>query len=260
MKILLTLLAFCLLLNNLNAQTVAMQINRNDCNGNPVNLYSDLDSGKAVLLHFYMDGCNLCHEAAQKIQAMANHILESYPNKIKAYVFPYQNSIPCSSAIAWVSDNNLSLYAPLDSGAAQVAHYGGFGMPTVVLLAGAEEYSVLFSTQNFVTSDTTIMRDSILARFNPAGLQDLKRTNNRVRIFPNPSSGKLVIDMDQNESGRLKIELLSLQGQLVTEKFSDKIVNRAIEFNTSAYANGVYFLRLSSGNLIETHKLTISHN
>src|SRR5688572_892045 len=77
------------------AQTV-MQISGNDCNGVSHDLFSDLDAGKAVILHFFMT-CASCPPPAQKIQAMANNILATHPGMISAYALGYTNSYSCST-------------------------------------------------------------------------------------------------------------------------------------------------------------------
>lgn len=126
-------------------------------------LMSDLDSGKAVILHFFMPNCGSCPPPAQKIQKMANNLLKTYPGMVRAYVMPFNNSTTCATTSSWVSTNGLSLYVPYDSGAMQVANYG-WGMPTVVLLGG-KNHRIMFSTLSFSTSDTIMMRDSMIALF-----------------------------------------------------------------------------------------------
>ena len=149
-------------LTSYTAQTTAMNFSGIDCNGNNVDLFQDLDAGKSVVLFFYMPSCGSCPPEALKIQTMANNINAVQPGKVKAYAFPFQNSTTCSYSSGWVTTNGLPLYIPMDSGAAQVAYYGGFGMPTVVLLGGGSNHSVQFVTQNFVTSDTTTMHNLIV--------------------------------------------------------------------------------------------------
>lgn len=157
-----SILAFIAISTVSKAQTVLPLIGA-DCNGVNHDLYSDLDSGKASILFFWMPSCGSCPPPAQKIQKMVNNILVAYPNKVTAYAMPFNNTTSCATSSNWTSSNSLPLYKPYDSGATQVANYGGFGMPTVVLLGGkGANRRVLFSTLSFTTSDTTTMRDSIL--------------------------------------------------------------------------------------------------
>ena len=70
--IILTLIFSTALFNSSNAQTV-MQLDRMDCNGMKHDLFSDLDSGKAVVLFFWMPNCSSCPPPAKKILAMMNN-------------------------------------------------------------------------------------------------------------------------------------------------------------------------------------------
>jgi hypothetical protein len=73
----------------------------------PVDLFADLDAGKAVILHFFMPSCGSCPPPAQKIQTMANNINAMHPAMVKGLCFPFQNSTTCAYAASWVSSNNL---------------------------------------------------------------------------------------------------------------------------------------------------------
>ena len=243
------------------AQTTAIDFAGNDCNGNYHHLFADLDSGKMVLLHFFMPNCTACPPPAQKIQAMANHILATHPGMIKAYAMPFNNSTTCSYASSWVSNNGLSLYAPFDSGAAQVAHYGGFGMPTVVLLGGSN-HRVLFSTLGFSASDTTIMRDSILALLNSTtGISNLSGNVESFSVFPNPATDFVSVNLELKETANLSVDVTDLFGRkvalILSEIKSMGLIQK--QFDTSTLANGNYLVRLTVNGKITTQKLSVIH-
>ncbi|MFA7379110.1 MAG: T9SS type A sorting domain-containing protein [Bacteroidia bacterium] len=260
-KIIFILIALTFVLTISKAQTTGMQFSGKDCNGNSVNLFDDLDAGKIVILHFFMPSCGSCPPPAQKIQAMANNINKTYSGKVKGYAFPFQNSTTCSYAATWVSSNGLgTLYAPMDSGAAQVAHYGGFGMPTVVVLGGTD-HKVLFSTLSFSTSDTTEMRDKILAQINgTTGVAQLQSLVNSFTVFPNPTSNNISINLDLKETSNLIIDIIDLTGKQVVIIANEKqsgIVTK--QFSTASLANGSYFVRLQVNGKSTTQRLTVNH-
>ncbi len=242
------------------AQTTAMNFNKMDCNGNQHNLFADLDAGNVVILHFFMPNCGSCPPPAQKIQKMANNVMKTHPGKIKAYALPYNNSTTCSYSATWVSSNGLSLYAPLDSGAAQVAYYGGFGMPTVVVLGG-KDHKILFSTQSFSTSDTTDIRDAILASLNSnTGIAELPSAVKTFSVFPNPASENVSINFDLNETSTVLIDITDITGKQVAIIMNEKqngVVTK--QFNTAALPNGNYFVRLQTNGKTITQKLNIAH-
>jgi thiol-disulfide isomerase/thioredoxin len=245
------------------AQTTAMQFSGTSCNGSTVDLFADLDAGKLVVLHFYMPSCGSCPPPAQKIKAMATNVNAHHPDMVKGYVFPFNNTTTCTAAASWVTNNGLSsIYTAMDSGATHVAHYGGFGMPTVVLLGGGTAHRVLFSTLNFNTSDTTIMRDSIMAQINAmtASIKDLPTTVSAFNVFPNPATDNVSITVDLKETSNISIEIVDLNGKLVAAILNEKANgNIKKEFNVSSIANGNYLVRLQSNGKATTQKLSVNH-
>ena len=141
------------------AQTTAMDFNRMDCNGNHHHLFAELDSNHVAILEFFMNNCNSCIVAGNKIKNMKTPLDAEFPNQIHSYSFAYTNSYSCATVADWVSNNGFAT-VPMDSGATQVAYYGGFGMPTVVVVGGTND-DVLFSTVGLSTSDTTAMASAI---------------------------------------------------------------------------------------------------
>ncbi len=239
------------------AQTTAMNFIKKDCNGTMHNLFADLDAGNAVLIHFFMPNCGSCPPPAQKIQKMANNMMGKYPGKIKAYAIPYNNSTTCSYASTWVSSNGLSLYTALDSGAAQVSYYGGFGMPTVVMLGGTD-HKVLFSTLSFSTSDTTIMRNALNTFFSTSVINDVKNIVSTFNVFPNPANEKITITIDLKQSSTLMIDIIDIAGKQVALVMNEKqtgILTK--EFNISALPSGNYLVRLQVNGKSVTQKLDI---
>jgi hypothetical protein len=181
---------------------------------------------------------------------------------VRAYAFPYNNTTSCTYSANWVSTNGLSLYMPYDSGATQVAHYGGFGMPTVVLLGGLD-HRIMFSTLSFSTSDTTIMRDSIMALYNAmnqTGLADMKEVVNSFSIYPNPANDNISLNINLKRPSNLLIDICDISGrqiEIISNERHDGIYLK--DFNTSKLPNGNYYVRLRVDNKSATQKLTISH-
>lgn len=239
-----------------NSQTTAMNFSGPDCSGNNVDLFSDLDAGKAVMLIFYMPNCGSCPPVASKMQTMANNINSTHPGLVKAYAFPYQNSTTCAYSAGWVTNNNLPLFQAMDSGAAQVAYYGGFGMPTVVLLGGSN-HDVLFVTQDFNTSDTTTMRDLILTNFT-AGLPEQTIVQN-FSAYPNPASDLLNLSFEALQGAELFLQLTDLSGKTVLtfdkEKLNKGIIEKQIDL--SGLPVGTYLLNLQMNETLITEKIHV---
>lgn len=245
------------------AQTV-MQISGNDCNGTAHNLHDDLDAGKAAVLFFFMPSCGSCPPPAQKIQTMVNNILETHPGMVTGYAMPFNNSTSCNSTASWVTNNNLNFYAPYSNGATHVANYGGFGMPTVALVGGAApNRRVMFSTLSFSTSDTIIMRDSILALLSSmsTAVNEIPKNINSINVYPNPASTNVSIDINLKEQADLVIDVLDITGKQVAVVSNAKKQNDdySVQFNTEALANGIYTIRINANGQTANRKLNVLH-
>lgn len=242
------------------AQQSAMQFTGLDCNNNNVDLYADLDAGKAVVLFYYMANCGSCPPPAQQIQAMANNIMNTFPGAVKGYAFPFTNATTCTYSSSWVTNNGLTMYTPMDSGAVQVAYYGGFGMPTVVLVGGIDHH-VMWSTQSFVSSDTTIMRDSILGMLAQVGIRDLNSNVSEVSVFPNPANENVSVTMTVSQSAAIKVEVVNILGEVVKTAYNNNTNSGVLKTDiaTNSFSNGVYFIRVSAENNIQNYKFTVAH-
>jgi hypothetical protein len=257
------LFAFTLLLAGATskAQTIALDFNKADCNGISRHLFADLDSGKAVVLFYYMPSCGSCPPPAQQIQAMANHVNAAHPGTVKAYAFPYNNTTACSYSQTWVTSNSLPLYAPMDSGATAVAHYGGFGMPTAVLVGGSN-HRVMFSTLSFSASDTTIMRDSILALIGvTTSVHTMPASDANIKVYPNPANDKITVSCMLNQSANVSIGVYDIKGDIVTSVNGTRHDAGAYATNisTARLANGVYTMQLVVDGAVVNKVINVSH-
>jgi len=73
-----------------------------------------------------------------------------------------------------------------------------------------------------------------------AGINEIRQEKGVVRVFPNPANSQLTIETNTNTEQRL--EILNLIGQTVYTTY----IYKKATVNTSAFANGVYILKLSS--------------
>lgn len=248
----LKLLAFLLVANFTTKAQTAMQLSGPDCNGVNHDLYADLDAGKAVLLHFFMPNCGSCVTPAKQIQKMANNILKTYPGMITGYAMPDNNTTDCNVTASWVTSNSLNLYAPFDSGAAQVAHYGGFGMPTIVLLGG-KNHRTMFVTQSYSPADTLEMKDSILNLLSgKTGISE-QTAQTHLEVYPNPASNQLYIKSGADDNNAIHYTLYDLSGKALTQGFINAMEARnGQSISIENLSTGLYILsvRNSTGEKI----------
>lgn len=261
MKKIIYLIALVFIVGISRAQT-AMQFAGLDCNGNSVDLFADLDAGKAVVLFFYMPNCGACPPPAQKIQAMANDINLEHPDFVKGYAFPFNNTTDCAASNNWATTSSVDhFYTVMDSGATMVAYYGGFGMPTAVIVGGLD-HRTMFFTMSFSTSDTAIMADSIRALYGELNdISFLPPGVSAFDIYPNPAAALISIDLDLKELANLYIDIADINGKqiaIIMNELQRGIVRK--QFLTDALPNGNYLIRVQVNGKHVTKKLNVNHD
>jgi len=71
----------------------------------------------------------------------------------------------------------------------------------------------------------------------------LKGTAKEIDVFPNPTFGLSTVRFSNNIKGRVAMEILNTQGQVIGAQLFDTDGNARLEVDLSKQAEGVYFLR-----------------
>ncbi len=238
-----------------------MDFNRMDCNGNMQHLFADLDAGNAVILEFFMQSCQPCITAGNKLEAMKSALLAEFPGKIKSYATGFTNAYSCASNLNWVTSNGFTSI-PMDSGSTQVAYYGGFGMPTIVILGGGTNHSILGSPYiGFTTSDTTQMAADIRGFLNTAtGITNGFELASGMSVYPNPANGLVNFRYSGTKAGTLSVEVMDLTGRTVLQVMNEVIASGEFvkSFSTADIASGSYIIKASLNGAVSSHRFTVT--
>ena len=74
-----------------------------------------------------------------------------------------------------------------------------------------------------------------------------------VNIYPNPTKGFIIIDIDDDSENAYSIEVLNIIGQRV---YSEKeIMNRNLVIDLSSYSTGIYFVKISKADQLFIKKI-----
>ena len=79
----------------------------------------------------------------------------------------------------------------------------------------------------------------------------------RIRIYPNPASDILYLDLCNNYNGRFDIILTDALGQHLM-KFKSGQINNQVKIDVTTYETGTYFLILDGDGSREVHKVMLS--
>ena len=236
-----------------------MDFNRPDCNGQMHHLFNELDSNKVVILEFFMLNCGSCIYAGQDLTEMINRLDSILPEKLLFYHFGYLDYYSCTDIKDWVNTTGFNS-VPFDSGAYQVAWYGGMGMPTVVVLGGTD-HKVLFSNVGYYPGDTDSIANAVKDFYGISGFNDAPEILSTVNISPNPVNDVLNLSFQLKQDKDISIEITDLVGRkqknVLMAHFKRGAFNKKIDI--SFLPSGFYFLRIESDGKEEYHKFMVKN-
>ena len=126
------LLLFSLLQTIAFAQT-ATDFTANDCDGTSHNLFTELNSGKVIVICWVMP-CSACKGPALTTQNVVNSYLTSHPHTVYMYMCDDYANTTCTSLDSWRNNNGITSATLFSDAAINMADYGGNGMPKIVVI------------------------------------------------------------------------------------------------------------------------------
>jgi thiol-disulfide isomerase/thioredoxin len=241
------------------AQTVAMDFTQNDCNGNPIHLFEILDQNSVVIIEFFMDNCSPCINAGNELLPHFTEMQAAYPGHVEWFHFGFTDSYTCETVLTWVADNGFPS-RPFTNGAEMVAYYGGFGMPTIVVLAGVN-HEIIYSEVGYSSGDDNLLHTAIDEFFasSPLAIQE-NELNNFVFNTTFISSLELLKVNLPARNDQFEIAVYSLDGKLIVRPTEYTITesNPAISIPTNVWNNGSYIVTVRSGEKLVSKQINLS--
>jgi hypothetical protein len=224
---------------NLNAQT-AEDFAQYDCDGNYHELYQELDSGKIVVMEFIMN-CQLCIDAGNLLEIVLSQFDQQHPGVIRFYQFSYSSLLGCSDMYLFRDTNNFHSIVFEENGH-QLNHYGGFGMPTVGVAAGADHKDI-YSHVGFFSGDTAQLGTALRNYFATISVSETEFEKYFI-VYPNPASDRIFISSKAAED--VPFRITDMSGRTLINGCTNKMTS--CSFDISSLPNGIYCLNMLSKN------------
>jgi len=257
MKKLLTILFLALAIGSTNAQT-ATNFNCNDCSGVNHDLFSELDSGKVIVMVWVMP-CGACAGPATTAFNTVQNFQATHPNKVYLYLVDDYANTSCNSLNTWANGLGITQNAwslRFSNSAIDMMDYGSTGMPKTVVVGGSS-HSVYYNVNN--TTNQAALQNAINSALSATGIQEAGEGMS-LNVFPNPASENATVRFSLDKSSEINISLYDLQGKLIRDLFSGfrNAGSNEFSFDTSEYPAGNYMLRISDGTTLSVQNLCIS--
>ena len=89
----------------------------------------------------------------------------------------------------------------------------------------------------------------------PTEIAEAQSIYSENKVWPNPSTGKLFINAKSEEKATVSLSVINQLGEIILSE--DYINNGKKELSLEKYPVGIYFVRLKSGNYIDTRKVIL---
>ncbi len=107
------------------------------------------------------------------------------------------------------------------------------------------------------TSTRTILKEQYIHVDQCSGSDEQAGISSLFRIFPNPATDQVTVELNRNISGNCRLMLIDLTGRTMLNLQESVPAGNRISMDLSGFEKGLYFLRLQAGNSVSTIKLML---
>jgi hypothetical protein len=228
-----------------------------DCAGKMHDLYSELDSGKVVVINWVMP-CGACVPASLTTFSVVQDYQLTNPDKVRYYLVDDLANTSCSSLNSWAAINHINPPASFSDAAIDMLDYGTQAMPKVVVLAGGNHHVFMVADAVLEAAD---LQASINAALVTAAIPETEKENRWIRITPNPAKDKAELKIKAGLNSLITVRLFTPDGGDLGIIYQGipTYGESQISIDLSQYTPGIYFVRVNNTERTETIKLTLQH-
>jgi len=245
------------LISSFSFSQTATNFNVNDCASVNHDLFTELNSGKVIVLCWVMP-CGACSGPASSAYNIVQTYTASNPGQVLFYLVDDIGDISCASLNNWANSNGMPNGPRFSNPAIDMNDYGGAGMPKTVVLGGGSSHTVYFNQNNAL--NTTNFTNAInTATAASTGINEVTSANYKTSISPNPATNEVTVSFELKQNENVSVEIYNLVGQKVKTLDASAVKGKNdLKVNLEGLSNGNYFLKLNNGKSTDTLKLLIS--
>jgi hypothetical protein len=237
------------------AQT-ATNFNCNDCSATNHDLFTELNSGKVIVITWVMP-CGACIAPASTAANTVQGYASSNPGTVKFYVADDYANTSCSTLNSWLSTNSITADAVFSNSAVSMADYGSPGMPKTIVIG--PDHTVFYNQNNSVSANAlqTAINNALAV-----GISENKNTISTVSLFPNPVNGNsTVLNYSLAQNADVTIDIYNVLGESVKSNIvqNQTAGKHEATIDLAGVTNGVYFIRLGAGEAAQTIKFVLTN-
>ena len=234
------------------SQTTATDFTAPDCNGTTHNLFSELDSGKVIVIAWVMP-CLTCITDPLAAFAEVQNYSSSHPDKVRFYMVDDYANTSCSTLSSWAVNYGMDNCVKFSDPSISMSDYGVNGMPKIVVLAGLD-HKVYFNENSSHQGIDVAISQAV----NSTEIVESTNSDFELKIYPNPSKNNLNIELSNKVYNEFKFEIINILGESISVSNNPVIDENKVNIDISSLKNGVYILKTSSGIMEQSKTFIVS--
>ena len=163
-------------------------------------------------------------------------------------------SVKSSPVVDFGDDNGTLMIALphlLDAGSGHKAYLWNDGSTNQTYSVTVDgTYSVTVTGQNDCQTYKVV-------QINPTSAEDLYSMGANVQVYPNPSNGQFYLDIQMENPARLRISLVSLSGQVVSNRLIEAQESLRYPVDLTGYPKGIYQILITGDSMLYKAKVII---
>ena len=232
------------------AQTAATDFTENDCAGTSHHLFSELESGKVIVLVFVMP-CSSCLGPALTAYNIVESFQGSNPGQVLYYLSDDIGTTLCSQIDGWATSNGIgSNRSSFSSPNITMNDYGIAGMPKVVVLGGGIQHKIYYNENDAAAGNSINIHNAISTALAETGISDLSFSVKDFSLLIDYSNSTVKTSYSLNKSSRVNISMINSIGQEIKSvSFANQLPGtQSHDFNFEILTAGLYFINIKTSN------------
>ena len=228
----------------------------NDCNGVSHHLFSELESGKVIVMVFVMP-CSSCVGPALTSYNIVQSFEQTNPGQVLYYLSDDVGNSTCSQIDGWANSNSIgSIRKSFSSANINMNDYGIAGMPKIVVLGGGIQHKIYFNENDAAAGNSINIHGAISLALTESGAGDLNIKENNFSIYIDNDNSTVIANYNLAHSSDIQISIVnSLGNEIRTLSIQNQNSGLHTEnFKLGNMANGIYFLTIKTGTGILSKK------
>lgn len=234
----------------------ATNFTSDDCSGTEHTLFTELDSGKVIVICWVMP-CGSCVTPALNAYNIVSSFQSTHPGKVYYYLADDFANTNCPTLDNWATSNGIAESAfsyRFSDTVINMADYGTFGMPKIVVLAGTS-HSVFYNENDVLNQ--VAFTDAINQAIAATGINESKNVNgDNILISYTPSV--LNFKICSAYARFCEVDVFDAGGRLVKAFYKPDLKNGdTFSMDISYLPQGVYIVKARTADATSIKRLPV---